>query len=89
MKDRRTEGQPLQMSLFARATRNASWVASHLGTSTQTVCRLIEDGTLEAYKLRNGGQWHICLDSVGKYEAEIKRRYGIESRVEDGAKGAK
>lgn len=52
-------------------TRNAAWVSKYLNTSPQTVGRLIEDGTLRAYKLRDGGPWHVFLDSVYAYEKKI------------------
>jgi excisionase family DNA binding protein len=58
-----------------RQTRNASWVASHLGTSHQTVGRMIDSGELEAYKLRDRGRWHIFLDSVEALEKKINAKY--------------
>jgi excisionase family DNA binding protein len=58
-------------------TRNASWVANHLGTSPQTVARLIEEGKLQAYKLRERGPWHILLESVDAFLAQCKERHGI------------
>lgn len=63
-------------------TRNATWVARHLGTSPQTVGRLIEEGKLEAYKLRDKGPWHILLESLAKYKASVIQRYGITARAE-------
>jgi hypothetical protein len=58
-----------------RQTRNASWVARHLGTSPQTVGRMVESGELEAYKLRERGSWHIFLDSVEALEKKISEKY--------------
>jgi DNA-binding transcriptional regulator YdaS (Cro superfamily) len=48
----------------------ASAVARRLQTSPQTVGRLIQDGKLKGYKLREGGQWHIFVSSVESLEAE-------------------
>ena len=62
-------------SLQKRETRNAAWVARHLNTSPQTVGRMIEEGKLQAYKLRDRGPWHIFMDSVEKLKAEIKEKY--------------
>jgi excisionase family DNA binding protein len=75
----------VQLSLFQRATNNASWVARRLNTSTQTVCRLIEEGKLQAYKLRDRGPWHIFMDSVAEFERQIKDRHGLQTRA-DGQK---
>jgi hypothetical protein len=72
MTDVRQDRKPVQLSLFARATKNASWVARHLNTSPQTVGRLIEEGKLQAYKLRDRGPWHIFMDSVTAFESQIK-----------------
>jgi hypothetical protein len=77
--DARSDRKPMQLSLFVRPTKNAAWVARHLNTSPQTVGRLIEEGTLQAYKLRERGPWHIFLDSVAEYEAKIKTRYSIQT----------
>lgn len=63
------------MKTRASKTRNASWVATHLNTSPQTVARMIEEGKLRGYKLRDRGPWHIFLDSVEKLKAEIKEKY--------------
>ena len=62
---------------MAAKTRNAAWVARHLGTSAQTVGRLIEEGKLQAYKLRDTGQWHILLESVEAFERGVMDRHGI------------
>ena len=89
MSDTRQNLKPVQMSLFARPTKNATWVATHLNTSTQTVCRLIEDGTLQAYKIRERGPWHIFLDSVADFEAQIKHRHGLQMAQDSPRKGPK
>jgi|GEM_PF-6668801 excisionase family DNA binding protein len=84
MSDARTERQPLQLSLFARRTRNATWVARRLNTSWNTVARLIAEGKLEAFKLREGrGPWNIYEDSVAQYEEEIRVKYGLQTRPRD------
>ena len=83
MTDKRLQSKPVQLSLFARATKNATWVARHLNTSPQTIARMIEDGTLEAYKLRDHGPWRIFIDSVAKVEDKIRARLGLH----DGQKG--
>jgi excisionase family DNA binding protein len=59
-------------------TRNAAWVARHLNTSPQTVGRLIEEGKLKAYKLREHGRWHVLIESVDEYERRIKWQHGID-----------
>lgn len=63
----------------SRTTANASWVARHLNTSPQTVGRLIEEGRLRAYKLRESGPWHILLDSVHEYEKKLANKYGLDA----------
>jgi excisionase family DNA binding protein len=59
-------------------TRNATWVAHHLNTSPQTVGRLIEEGKLKAYKLRERGHWHVLIESIDEYERSIKSQHGID-----------
>jgi hypothetical protein len=76
--------KPTQLLLFARATKNASWVARHLNTSHQTIARMIEEGLLQGYKLRERGAWHIFLDSVEDFEKSISTRYGIEGPQKGG-----
>ena len=72
-----TKVDPRQLSLFREETRNATWVAQHLKTSPQTVGRLIEDGTLRAYKLRDGGPWHVLMESVANYERILREKYSL------------
>lgn len=71
----------MQMNLFFRPTRNATWVAKHLKTSPQTVARMLEEGELEGYKLRDGGPWCIYLDSVDACVVRRARKYGVEHRL--------
>jgi hypothetical protein len=61
-----------------RETRNAAWVARHLNTSPQTIGRMIEEGRLQAYKLREYGPWHILMDSVRKLECELLTKAGVK-----------
>jgi excisionase family DNA binding protein len=81
MTDKRPDPKPVQLSLFFRPTKNASWVARHLKTSAQTVARMLEEGELEGYKIRDRGHWFIYLDSV---DALIRRqaiKYKQEHRL--------
>jgi excisionase family DNA binding protein len=73
MSDSEVEARP------TAKTKNANWVARHLNTSPQTVGRLIEDGTLRAYKLREGGPWHVLLSSVEAYKARIAAKYALDN----------
>jgi hypothetical protein len=41
---------------------------------------MIEDGTLRAFKLREGGPWHILLDSLAEYEQKLREKYCLEYR---------
>jgi hypothetical protein len=58
-----------------RTALTASAVARRLQTSPQTIGRLIQDGKLKGYKLRDGGQWHIFISSVESLEAERMRLF--------------
>jgi hypothetical protein len=77
---------PLQMSLFQSRTQNATWVARHLKTSPQTVCRMIEEGTLRAFRLRERGPWHVLLDSVDEFERVLREKHGLEARAQAGVR---
>jgi excisionase family DNA binding protein len=81
MKDKRPDPKPVQLSLFFRPTKNATWVARHLKTSAQTVARMIEEGELDAYKLRDRGQWYIYMDSVEQLLRRQAAKYGQEHRL--------
>jgi hypothetical protein len=80
--DKTVVRKPQQLSLFSRITKNASWVARHLNTSPQTIGRMLEDGTLQGYKLRERGAWHIFMDSVDEFESKIKARHGLMASQE-------
>ena len=81
MSDAGQDRKPVQMNLFFRPTRNATWVAKHLKTSSQTVARMVEAGELEGYKLRDGGPWCIYLDSVDECVMRRAKKYGVEHRL--------
>jgi excisionase family DNA binding protein len=53
-----------------------------LDVSAQTVTRLIEDGSLKAYKVRNKltSPWRINYDSVIAYVDEMHNRAGLDRR---------
>jgi hypothetical protein len=82
MTEVRQDRKPMQMSLFFRPTKNATWVASHLKTSPQTVARMIEEGEIDAYKLRDRGPWYIYLDSVDECVRRQALKYGQEHRLQ-------
>ena len=61
-------------------TRSVQSVAADLHTSESTVIRLIEDGTLTAYKLRNknGSPHRITRDSVISYIEYLCKENGLD-----------
>jgi hypothetical protein len=75
----KAERAALQLHLFTQPTRNATWVARHLNTSPQTVGRMIEDGTLKAFRLRERGPWHVLMESVAEYEESLLKKYSLEA----------
>ena len=89
MKDKRPDPKPLQLSLFFRPTKNASWVARHLKISSQTVARMLEEGELDGYKLRDKGHWFIYLDSVEELLRRRASKYGQEHRLPAASGGQK
>lgn len=66
---------PIQLSLFARPTISASRVASIIGSSVDTVYRLIEEGELHGYRLTARGWWNIYYDSFVAYCLRMKLKY--------------
>lgn len=56
--------------------------ADILGVSIQTVTRMIEEGTLRAYKARNkvNSPWRINYDSLMAHIEDIHKRYGLDQR---------
>lgn len=53
-----------------------------LGVCTSTVCEMIEDGTLQAYKVRNmpNSPWRISYNSVVAYVERMHKINGLEKR---------
>jgi excisionase family DNA binding protein len=66
-----------------KATISASHAAELLDVSIQTVCRMIEDGSLKAYKVRPdklNGPWRVNYDSVVAHVERIHKENGLEKR---------
>jgi excisionase family DNA binding protein len=65
-------------------TISTSHCATILGVSVGTVLRMIEDGTLQAYRVRNGltSPWRINYESLVAYSASISQKNGLETRFE-------
>jgi excisionase family DNA binding protein len=65
-----------------RYTISSSRAAEILDVSVMTVTRMIEDGTLKAYKVRNkpNSPWHINYDSLVAHIESIHQRNGLEQR---------
>ena len=76
----------LLMPWSPRYTVSTARVAEILGVSIQTVTRLIEDGSLKAYKVRNkpNSPWRINYDSVVAYIKSIHAENGLEQRFGEG-----
>jgi excisionase family DNA binding protein len=75
---------PMQLLLpwSPRYSISTAQVCEILDVSPQTVCRLIEDGTIKAYRIKDvaGSPWRINYDSVMAYLDEIHSRNGLEKR---------
>lgn len=67
-----------------RYTISTSHAAKILDVSVQTVTRLIEDGTVKAYKVRNkpNSPWRINYDSLVSYIEDMHDRAGLDTRFE-------
>lgn len=66
-----------------RYTISSARAAEILDVSPQTVFRMIEDGTLKAYKVRPdkaNSPWRVSYDSLMKYIEEVHSRNGLEKR---------
>ena len=63
-------------------TISAARVSEMLGVCVSTVCAMIEDGTLKAYKVRNkpNSPWRINYDSVVSYIENMHQQNGLEQR---------
>lgn len=65
-----------------KRTISTSRAAEALDVSIQTVCRLIEEGALKAYKVRPGtnSPWRVSHDSLMEYCERIHVDNGLEKR---------
>lgn len=65
-----------------KATVSTSRVAKMLDVSEPTVLRLIEDGSIKAYKVRNkpNSPWRINYDSVVAYVENMHKQNGLDQR---------
>jgi excisionase family DNA binding protein len=66
-----------------RYTISASHAAQMLDCSIDTICRMIEAGTLKAYKLnpdKPTSPWRVNYDSVIEHIERIHRENGLEKR---------
>jgi len=66
-----------------RRTISAARAAEILDVSINTICRMIEDGTLQAYKIRPdkwNSPWRINYDSLMKYVDTLHERNGLDKR---------
>lgn len=72
----------LLMPWSPRYSISTAQAAEMLDTSIQTVTRLIEEGSIKAYKLRDkaNSPWHINYDSLVAYIESIHQRNGLEQR---------
>ena len=68
-----------------KRTVSTARVCEMLGVCHKTVCAMIEDGTLKAYKLRSNrpnSHWRISYDSVMAYVENLHQQNGLEPRFE-------
>ena len=66
-----------------RNTISAAHAAHMLDVSIQTVCRMIEEGALKAYKMRPdkaNSPWRVNYDSVVAHLERIHEDNGLEKR---------
>jgi excisionase family DNA binding protein len=64
-------------------TISTAHTAEMLNTSINTVCKMIEDGTIKAYKMRPNkthSPWRVNYDSVLDHLDRIHRENGLEKR---------
>jgi excisionase family DNA binding protein len=66
--------RPHQLHLFAKevGVRRAALI---LRCSDDTVIRLIEDGSLKAYRLRRRGPYRIAYESIKEYVLGLRKEY--------------
>jgi excisionase family DNA binding protein len=57
-------------------------VAEMLDVTSKTICAMIEDGTLKAYKVREkaNSPWRISYDSVLEYLGKVHEKNALEKR---------
>ncbi len=66
-----------------KRTISCAHAAKLLDVSHDTVCRMIEDGTLRAYKMRPGrpkSPWRVNYDSVIEHLEKVHAVHGLEKR---------
>ncbi len=65
-----------------RYSVSTSHAARMLDVSIQTIIRMIEDGTIKAYRIRDiaGSPWRINYDSLVAYIDSIHTRNGLDRR---------
>jgi excisionase family DNA binding protein len=65
-----------------RYTISTARTAEILDVSVQTVTRMIEDGTLKAYKMRDkrNSPWRINYESLLAYIEDMHQRNGLDQR---------
>jgi excisionase family DNA binding protein len=63
-------------------TISSAHAAEILDVSVDTVCDMIEDGTLQAYKMRDkrNSPWRVNYDSVLAHLDHIHRENGLKKR---------
>lgn len=64
-------------------TISTAHAAEMLGVGHMTITRMIEDGTLSAYKVRpdkSHSPWRVSYDSVIAHVERIHRENGLEKR---------
>jgi predicted site-specific integrase-resolvase len=66
-----------------RYTISAAHAGEMLDVSINTICRMIEDGTIKAYKTRPdkaNSPWRVNYDSVIAHIERIHKENGLEKR---------
>jgi hypothetical protein len=71
-----TRRPPEQLNLFPSGVKiSLPRAAELIGCSESTARRLLEEGAIDGYQLRENGWWIILLDSVVDYIRNIRKRY--------------
>jgi excisionase family DNA binding protein len=65
-------------------TISVTHAAEILDTSINTIHRLIEDGSIKAYKVRQKktSPWRVNYDSLLEYIEELHKIHGLEKRFD-------